>query len=156
MKIYKQVYLPIDSGLSGDLVGDIGVADSFCEHNLACCQLLLQILTARLHQSREDIVSVTATWFSELMTISLVPALLPTQVVDFTETAAKVTTGAPGGNIDRMVNVTLDALANGSVTETTTKYVGRDAELTVTATDYAGQSSSFTITLKKGSWPGRF
>jgi len=73
-----------------------------------------------------------------------VTATATDQVVSFTGTASKVTGTA------HAIYVQLDPVASGSVSETTTKYVGRGAQLQVTATDFSNQSSSFVITFQKG------
>jgi len=148
IKIYKQVYLPINTGASGDLVGDVGTGDSY---GGAAGPYLFSTDSAAsepIFTFREDIsaTGLTATWGIGVDDDTGVNNTTTDQVVDFTETAAKVT----GAGNERQVSVTLDALASASVTEATTKYVGRNATLTVAAQDYAGNPSSFTITFMKG------
>ncbi len=148
IKIYKQVYLPINTGASGDLVGDVGTGDSY---GGAAGPYLFSTDSASsepIFTFREDIsaTGLTATWGIGVDDDTGVNNTSTDQVVAFTGTAAKVT----GAGNERQVNVTLDALASASVTEATTKYVGRNATLTVAAQDYAGNASSFIITFMKG------
>jgi len=57
---------------------------------------------------------------------------------------------ASASDTNGYVTITLDPVAAGSLTESTNKIVGNDAELTVTATDFSGQSSTVLLTLQKG------
>jgi len=57
---------------------------------------------------------------------------------------------ASASDTNGYVTITLDPVAAGSLTESTNKIVGNDAELTVTATDFSGQSSTVLFTLQKG------
>jgi len=144
-EIYKHVYLE-DSNLVGEIrtSSDFGGAGSFLFPDAAIGTSTPRFLF------REDIKEATATWIADgvdddtdVITAG-VTATATDQVVSFTGTASKVTGTA------HAIDVQLDPVASGSVSETTTKYVGRGAQLQVTATDFSNQSSSFVITFQKG------
>jgi hypothetical protein len=148
-EIYKHVYLE-----DSNLVGEIRTSSDFGQDAVATGSFLFP--DAAIGTStprflfREDIKEATATWIADgvdddtdVITAG-VTATATDQVVSFTGTASKVTGTA------HAIDVQLDPVASGSVSETTRKFVGRGAQLQVTATDFSNQSSSFVITFQKG------